>query len=146
ELIRDAGGEVDEELILTRILSSNGRSRAIAGGATVPAGLLVKITDGLVAVHGQSDQQRLVQVDQQRYALDRFAGPELAELLTNLASEWTELQNLRKKHELLETNSASRLQRLDILRFGLDEIAQVAPVRGEDILLKTEENRLAHAE
>ncbi len=146
ELVREAGGEVDDELILARVLSPQGRSRAIAGGASVPAGLLAKVTDRLVAVHGQSDQQRLVHVDQQRIALDRFAGPELAATMETYSTQWRELQEAKRQLDALNSNSAERLQRLEFLRFGLAEVADLAPVRGEDLELQTEENRLAHAE
>lgn len=146
ELVKEAGGEVDEELILARVLSPNGRSRAIAGGATVPAGLLTKVTDRLVAVHGQSDQQRLVHIDQQRLALDRFAGEQLSEVFAQYGTAWRSLQRARSELDALKSNSDERLQRLDLLRFGLEEISRLAPVRGEDNALKTEEGRLAHAE
>lgn len=146
EWVRDAGGEVEDELILARVLSPSGRSRAIAGGATVPAGLLNKVTDRLVAVHGQSDQQRLVNADQQRIALDRFAGEELSAVLTQFGSVWAQLQRVTSELDALKSNSVERLQRLDLLRYGLDEIARLEPTRGEDQNLKTEENRLAHAE
>ncbi|MCW2841639.1 MAG: recN, partial [Aeromicrobium sp.] len=54
--IEEAGGRVDDDVvILGRVLSAQGRSRAVAGGATVPATLLAEVTDELVAVHGQSD-------------------------------------------------------------------------------------------
>ncbi|WP_313410231.1 AAA family ATPase, partial [Aeromicrobium sp.] len=67
-LVEEAGGQVDDELVLARVLTSQGRSRALAGGTTVPAGLLSRLSDSLVAVHGQSDQQRLVRPQEQRHA------------------------------------------------------------------------------
>lgn len=145
-LVIEAGGEADGELVLARVLSPNGRSRAVAGGATVPANLLAKLTDRLVAVHGQSDQQRLVNVDQQRFALDRFAGRELQKLLETFRVSWSDLRTAQKQLDLLKNNSTERIQRLDFLRFGLEEISHVAPTRGEDHELKAEESRLAYAE
>lgn len=59
--VEEAGGRIDDDVvILGRVLSAQGRSRALAGGATVPAALLAEVTDELVAVHGQSDQHRLL--------------------------------------------------------------------------------------
>ena len=56
------GGEVDEGmLVVARQISAEGRSRAFAGGASVPVGALSELIDPLVAVHGQSDQHRLLQ-------------------------------------------------------------------------------------
>ena len=78
---RRPGGELDDDgasLIVSRSVSAEGRSRAYAGGRSVPVSLLAELADDLVAVHGQSDQQRLLRPGRQRDALDRYAGPELA--------------------------------------------------------------------
>src|ERR1700728_4152422 len=80
------GGELDEEgteLVLSRSVSAEGRSRAFAGGRSVPVSLLQVLADDLVAVHGQADQQLLLRPGRQREALDRFGGPELAALLSD---------------------------------------------------------------
>ena len=60
--VEEAGGELDEDgtLVLTRSVSAEGRSRAFAGGRSVPVSLLTYLADDLVAVHGQSDQQQLL--------------------------------------------------------------------------------------
>lgn len=71
----EAGGEIDDDtLILARTVSAEGRSRAFVGGASVPAGVLGSISERAVAVHGQSDQHRLLRPAAQRRAVDQFAG------------------------------------------------------------------------
>lgn len=146
ELVTEAGGHIEDELVLGRQVSAAGRSRAIAGGATVPAGLLARLTDRLVAVHGQSDQQRLVKADEQRRALDRFAGAELEQALNEHAPLWTSWKEAQKRLETLQTSTADRLQRVSVLRHGLEQIESVAPEPGEDRELAETETRLAHAE
>ncbi len=147
ERVGEAGGQVDDgTLVIGRVLSSQGRSRAVAGGATVPAGLLAEITDELVAVHGQSDQHRLLRAAEQRSALDRFAGQELADVLAEYAPAYTRWRQTQRQLDELRTQTQERARELDLLRFGLDEIAAVEPVAGEDEALKTEEDRLAHAD
>jgi DNA repair protein RecN (Recombination protein N) len=146
-LVHDAGGRIDDDqVILGRVLSAAGRSRAVAGGATVPATLLADVTDELIAVHGQSDQHRLLQAAQQRGALDRFAGPEFAELLAAYTPGYERLRVITQQIHELTTHAAERARELDVLRFGLDEIADVDPQPGEDEALRAEEGRLAHAE
>jgi len=79
--VEEAGGDLDDNgssLVLSRSVSAEGRSRAFAGGHSVPVSLLQVLADDLVAVHGQSDQQQLLKPGRQRDALDRFGGPELA--------------------------------------------------------------------
>jgi DNA repair protein RecN (Recombination protein N) len=58
--VEDAGGDLDDNgssLVLSRSVSAEGRSRAFAGGRSVPVSLLQVLADDLVAVHGQSDAQ-----------------------------------------------------------------------------------------
>src|ERR1044072_2024182 len=73
----EAGGDLDDNgssLVLSRSVSAEGRSRAFAGGHSVPVSLLQVLADDLGAVHGQSDQQQLLKPGRQRDALDRFGG------------------------------------------------------------------------
>ncbi len=61
--VSEAGGDLDDDggtLILSRSVSAEGRSRAHAGGRSVPVSLLTYLADDLVAVHGQADQQQLL--------------------------------------------------------------------------------------
>ncbi len=77
--VEEAGGEVeDDRVVLARNVSAEGRSRAFVGGASVPVSVLAEIAEPLVAVHGQSDQHRLLQARAQREALDRFGGDAVA--------------------------------------------------------------------
>ena len=81
--VDEAGGEVDDDIVvLARNVSAEGRSRAFVGGAAVPVGTLGSLAESLVAVHGQSDQHRLLAPAAQRDALDRFGGAGLQALLT----------------------------------------------------------------
>jgi len=145
--VEEAGGRIDDDVvILGRIVSAQGRSRAVAGGATVPAALLAEVTDELVAVHGQSDQHRLLRAAEQRAALDRFAGEELAAAVASYTPVYGRWRTVERTLEDLRTHAQERARELDVLRFGLDEVAAVEPLPGEDEDLKAEEGVLAHAE
>ena len=75
----EAGAALDDDvLVVTRSVSAEGRSRAHLGGRAVPVAVLSELAEALVAVHGQSDQRRLLQPARQREALDRFAGEAVA--------------------------------------------------------------------
>lgn len=145
--IEDAGGSLDGDVVvLGRVLSAQGRSRAVAGGATVPAALLSSVTDELVAVHGQSDQHRLLRPAEQRAALDRLAGDDLADLLDEYRPAYERLLSVRSRLVDVRDHARERAQELDLLHRGLEDVTAVAPESGEDDTLRAEQGRLAHAE
>ena len=147
--VNDAGGDLDDEggaLILSRSVSAEGRSRAYAGGRSVPVSLLTYLADDLVAVHGQSDQQQLLKAGRQREALDRFAGPELAALLADYQRVYQRHRDVRRELDELTSLARERQREAEDLRLGLAEIEQAEPADGEDVELLAEEQRLSNAD
>ncbi|WP_027345643.1 DNA repair protein RecN [Hamadaea tsunoensis] len=144
----DAGAEPDDDgsLLLSRTVTVEGRSRAHVGGRSVPVSLLGEIGEQTVAVHGQSDQLRLLRPAEQRASLDRFAGPEHEKLLTEYRELFTAWRRIEDDLADRRRNARERSQEADLLRLGLDEITRVAPQAGEDEELRTEAQRLEHAE
>jgi DNA repair protein RecN (Recombination protein N) len=146
-LVAEAGGEPDDgDVIVARTIAATGRSRAHLGGASVPATVLARLGDRLVAVHGQSDQLRLRQAAAQREALDRFGGAPVQALLGRYRPAYRRLGQIRVDLSALRQADADRAREIDLLRLGLDEVAAVAPQEGEDEAVRREESRLAHAE
>jgi len=146
-LADELGAEVEDgTLVLARQLSSEGRSRAFLGGASVPISALQGIADHLVAVHGQSDQHRLLQADAQRGAVDGFAGEKVSGLKAEYADGYRALKAVES--ELAEVLGAARerAREADVLRLGLAEIDAVQPAPGEDVALAHEESRLGFAD
>lgn len=146
-LADELGGEVEEgSLLIARQLAAEGRSRAFLGGAAVPVSALQGVAEHLVAVHGQSDQHRLLQTDAQRAAVDGFAGEEVSGLRDTYAAAYAQLRAVEA--ELTEVLGASRerAREADVLRLGLEEIEAVDPVAGEDVALAAEEGRLGFAD
>ncbi|GAA0991075.1 DNA repair protein RecN [Acrocarpospora macrocephala] len=143
----DIGGEVEDgELIISRTVSAEGRSRAWLGGRTVPVGTLTYLAEELVAVHGQMDQQRLLQPGKQRAALDRYAGDELVKPLRAYEQSYKRHKQVGELLAELTTRARERAQEADVLRFGLGEIEKADPKAGEDAELKEEAERLSHAD
>jgi DNA repair protein RecN (Recombination protein N) len=145
--VDEYGGEVEDgSLVLARQLSAEGRSRAFLGGASVPVSALQALSDVLVAVHGQSDQHRLLRAEAQRDAVDGFAG----EAVAAPRQEYAEVHALLRQveAELTEVVGAARerAREADVLRLGLAEIEAAAPQPGEDVALAHEEARLGFAD
>jgi DNA repair protein RecN (Recombination protein N) len=145
--VEEAGGELDDgTLIVTRTVSAEGRSRAHLGGRSVPVSMLITIADDLVAVHGQSDQQRLLQPGRQRAALDRYAGAAIDKPMRAYTTAYQRHRQVTALLDELTTRSRERAQEADLLRFGLEEIEKVDPKAGEDAELAAEEEKLGHAD
>ncbi|WP_344445074.1 DNA repair protein RecN [Kitasatospora nipponensis] len=143
----EAGAELDDgALLISRTVSAEGRSRAHVGGRSVPVGLLTELGEDLIAVHGQTDQQRLLRPSRQRAALDRYAGEAVAEPLARYRTVHRRLREVAGTLEELTTRARERAQEADLLRFGLEEIAAAEPVAGEEIELAAEAERLGHAD
>ncbi len=144
----EAGAELDDgdALIVSRSVSAEGRSRAYLGGRSVPVGLLGELAESLVAVHGQSDQIRLKSAARQREALDRFAGPGVADALGEYRACWQRLRQVEHQIDEITRTARERAQEAELLRLGLAEVERLEPQPGEDVQLKAEALRLAHAE
>ncbi len=143
ESVDGAGGVLDEdELLVVRQVAANGRSRALLGGAQVPAAVGAEIGSRLVTIHGQSEQQRLASPERQREVLDRAAGPELAEELSRYREDYLARHAANAELVQLRQQARERAREQDLLTFGLEEIAAVDPEPDEDVALAAEAARL----
>ena len=92
----DAGGDLEDGVLLvSRTVGADGRSRAHVGGRSVPVAVLAELGESLLAVHGQSDQQRLLQPARQRQALDRYAGAPVLERRERFGGLWARWRRRR---------------------------------------------------
>ncbi|NHC25492.1 DNA repair protein RecN [Nocardioides sp. IC4_145] len=145
--VEEAGGAVeDDRVVVARNVSAEGRSRAYVGGAGVPVSTLAELTEPLVAVHGQSDQHRLLQPRRQREALDRFGGEAVTGLRERYRAVYARLEATERELDEVVASARDRAREADLLRFGLDEVEQVSPEPGEDELLAAEETRLGFSD
>jgi DNA repair protein RecN (Recombination protein N) len=146
--ITEAGGEPDDDgsLLLSRTVTIEGRSRAHVGGRSMPVSMLSEVGDQVLAVHGQSDQLRLLRPSEQRGSLDRFAGPDHEKLLETYRETFTRWRSVVDDLADRRRNARARSQEADLLKLGLDEISRVDPQPGEDDDLRAEAQRLEHAE
>jgi DNA repair protein RecN (Recombination protein N) len=158
ESAADGGEQV--ELLLVRVVgqtqamqgqpgqpqSGAVRSRAHLGGQAVPVSVLADLGEDLIAMHGQSAQQRLLQPARQRASLDRYAGAAVARPLAAYREAYREYRVLDGQLEELTTRARDRAQEADALRYGLSEVEKVEPVVGEWEKLTAEAMRLGSAE
>jgi DNA repair protein RecN (Recombination protein N) len=140
--LAELGAETEDgEVLVSRQIGAN-RSRMTVGGAQVPLGTGSAVVGEWATIHGQSEQLRLGSPERQLEVLDRYAGPALAAELSAYREEYAARKAAAAELSELTTQSQARARELDLLRFGLDEIAKADPQPAEDVALATETVRL----
>jgi DNA repair protein RecN (Recombination protein N) len=129
-----------DELIVRRVLSSDGRSRAYLNGQSVPVQLLREVGSILIDIHGQHEFQSLTRAAAQRELLDDFGRLEPLVGQVGIAHRvWREM--LERTLEL-ETRARDREAKLELLRYQVSELNALALEEGEVARLTEERGRL----
>lgn len=114
----------DGDLIIRRIVHRSGKNRIFVNGNMANMTALQAVTESLVDLCSQHDQQLLARPEEQLLWVDRFGGlDEERGAVTNLHSDW---QEKRRALENLSTDSSQRAQRIDFLRFQIQELDDAA--------------------
>ncbi len=132
------------ECIIRRVLTNDGRSRSYINGLPATQQLVRDLAYLLFHLHGQNEQQILLQVDHQRDIVDRYARHiPLAIKVKMLAEEW---RTLDKEIRFRQDQSREKFERRDYLRFQLDELTALNIKPGEWEALEKEHHKLTHTE
>lgn len=119
---------IDPAIILRRVVSSDGRSRAFINDQPVSVGLLKQAGDLLIEIHGQFDTQGLLDPQTHRALLDEYAGIKPS-IIQKLWVEWKEaLQALEEAQAALAKAKADE----EYLRHAVKELDDLAPEDGEE--------------
>lgn len=147
QIVDELGGDVEDgELVLTRTVSAEGRSRVSVGGASAPVGGLVRLAERLFAVHGQSEQLRLKSQAAQRDTLDRFGGEKIAKTRAAYETVHARCRDLAAQLESLRDARDERAAEAARTRAELEEIEAVDPQPGEEAELTERIERLSNIE
>lgn len=138
-------GDAEElELVLSRKLLKSGRTRAHVNHRPVTQRALRELAGRLVEIHGQNEHQRLLETSEQRRLLDAFG--ELDALLDAYRDRRATWSDLAERVRAWQEERASRLDRLDLLRYQVRELEAADLSEGEQEELVAERDRLRHAE
>ena len=137
-------GDTPDMMLLSRELRDNGRSVARVNGRAVSLSLMREIAESLIDIHGQSEHLSLLRTPEHLRLLDRFAG--LEDLRMRVADLFHEITTVRRELRHLQQNERDRMQRIDLLRFQVDEIRSAKLTEDEKDVLESEFIRLNNAE
>lgn len=134
----------DGLVIVRREVGADGRSLARVNDRAVTVGGLASLGARLGEIHGQHDQQRLLEPARQLALLDGFAGhADLVRAVDEAHRAWR--ATMATATELL-TDAHEFARRVELLRHQVDEIAAAAPRTGEDTELEAQLRAAEHAE
>ncbi len=143
----ESGADISEgSLVLTRTVNSDGKSKAVAGGTTVPAATLVNFADYLVEIHGQAANHQIVKSARQRELLDRFAATELSEVLSQYQSALSTYNELKARIKSMRESSSKRDREIADLEDFLKGWSKLKPTRGEYAEVSNQIARLSSVE
>lgn len=144
QIATDYGLPMDgDDLIISREISSKGRNVIRINGQLTTITALAKIGEYLVDIHGQNDQQMLMDQSRQIDLLDEYAGKDFKPLLGKYQAEYQTWQSLNRRLEHLRRDSRELAQRQDILQFQVEELTQADLTdEQEDQNLEDEFNKL----
>ncbi|PHR92097.1 MAG: DNA repair protein RecN [Robiginitomaculum sp.] len=145
-LLEDAGLEAErtEDLVLRRMITADGRSRAYINDAPSGQKLLAQIGAHVLEVHGQHDGRGLLDSGTHRGLLDRFGA--LGDLLEACAQGYADMKHAREQLDMLRARQDKSDDDRDFFEHAIAELDRLAPSAGEDETLADERRLLQHAE
>ncbi|HEY5338508.1 MAG TPA: DNA repair protein RecN [Rhizomicrobium sp.] len=131
------------EVILRRVITADGRTRAFVNDEPVGIGLLRDLGGLLVEIHGQSDDRGLFDNATHRRVLDAFGGHEA--LVSDVMSRFAAFELARTQLEELRKAAASAAADADFVKHAVNELSELAPEEGEEARLAAERSLLMNA-
>lgn len=143
-LLDEQGLDIDETLVLRRVLKADGRSRAYANDQPISISLLKLLGECLIEIQGQFDQQGLMDSTTHIDVLDSYANlHEDRQACAGLFKHWKETE--KALHDARRAAEKAREDE-DYLRYSVDELEKFAPQPGEEDTLSAERTMLQNAE
>ncbi len=133
-------GQQEDECLLRRVITSEGRSRAFINGQSVTLQQLKTLGDMLVNIHGQHEHQSLIKASSQMRQLDEFG--QLRPLVKELKRCFYHWHGCKEKLELLKSQSDEVSARFQLLTYQVSELNSIELKEGEILELEDEQKRL----
>lgn len=136
--------DVDEDFLLVkREIFSSGKSICRINNQTVTLQDLRKVMQELLDIHGQHETQSLLKQKYHLQLLDDYADNQYSDLLNQYQLSYNQYKNKRKELEELESADQALLQRLDLMKFQLEELTEASLKEGEVDQLESDIKRIA---
>ncbi|MBQ7097319.1 MAG: DNA repair protein RecN [Clostridia bacterium] len=145
EALSDMGVDAEDGLVaINRQLTEDGKSTCRINGVAMPLGVVREVTSLLIDIHGQNDNQSLLNANSHRGLLDDFGN--CGELLEEYRGIYKRMKALRREEEELSASFDERERRMELLSFQINEIESAKLKIGEDEELETKRDYLYNME
>ena len=141
--LEDNDLDLDDECILRRTISSDGRSRAYINGNPVPLAQIKSLGQLLIGIHGQHAHHAMLKSEHQLTLLDSYANHKM--LLDSVNSSYHRCKTIEKQLHLMETSQQERLARKQLLQYQVEELNEFAINEGEFESIEAEHKKLANS-
>lgn len=138
EVLREQDIETEEFLFLKRRVTSSGKSQSSINGVQVPLAVLKRVAGMLVDIHGQHENQALLQVKAPQLFTDAFGGETAAKVLASYRDAYQRYESAKGALQKLEEQGEQRERLMDRLSWEIQEIDDAAIHIGEEAALKEE--------
>ncbi len=143
EMIAELG---DKEYTVVREISSNGKNRCIVNGDGVPLGRLISISEKNAQIHGQFDNNLLLNPETHIDLLDTFGGQNILSYYLTYINSFNEFSEIKNRYNKLVTSIKEDSSKADYYRYSIEEIDRANLVDGEDSELEDRMKFLQNAE
>ena len=143
EMIAELG---DKEYTVVREISSNGKNRCIINGDGVPLGRLISISEKNAQIHGQFDNNLLLNPETHIDLLDTFGGQNILSYYLTYINAFNEFSDIKNRYNKLVTSIKEDSSKADYYRYSIEEIDRANLVDGEDAELEDRMKFLQNAE
>ena len=145
EKLQEFGIEVvEDELMIQRELLQNGKSNCRINGQLATVALLKQIGPYLIDIHGQNEHFLLLNEEKHLGLLDEFAHHQMGDLIAEYDEAYAKVVAAKQELRALQTAEKEDAQRVDMLKFQLQEIEEANIYVGEEEQLSEEKEYFTH--
>ncbi|BBN82023.1 DNA repair protein RecN [Pseudoalteromonas sp. A25] len=134
----------EQDCILRRVISKNGRSKSYINGVAVTAGQLKDLGQYLISIHGQHAHQLLLKPEHQLHLLDAYAGH--YSLVNAVATQYTHFNKLQREYSELQKQQQAQAAKQQLLEYQVAELDEFALEDNEFAEIEAEHGRLSHSQ
>ena len=137
---------IDGNIIISREINLNGRNMCKINGRMVTVNELKEFMKKYIEIHGQNDNQDLLDVKKQQQYLDEFIGTEIIELKSEYSNLYIKYNEITKELKENLGDDKERQRKIDLLKYQINEIEEANLKEGEEQTLEEKRKIIMNSE